>query len=199
MRARARNTNAYPRQSHAMARSRGHTAGICRQNDTTRERKKCKSVQRHGMAECDRMRGLPVEYNGDVQSHAILAPYSTAPCTSASVSASLLVDANLPRHVVKCSVCQHGGALGCCRGPMPSSCNSRATQHLGRHLLHFDDGQHERVGLPDDTVRIMSLRVETCSCADTASGESGCGRGAAGSEALLRERSDREEQLYVRS
>jgi hypothetical protein len=45
--------------------------------------------------------------------------------------------------------------------------NSRAASHKGRYLLHFDDGQRERVDLPDDTVRIMTACVSICKCQDS--------------------------------
>ena len=38
--------------------------------------------------------------------------------------------------------------------------NSRCSEKIGRFLLHFDDGQRERVELPDPTVRIVTMRVD---------------------------------------
>mgnify|MGYP002631234970 CR=1 FL=1 len=64
--------------------------------------------------------------------------------------------------------------------------NSRASSHKGRYLLHFDDGQRERVDLPDDTVRIMTACVSICRCQDSPGHRTGCGKGQNGSEALPR-------------
>ena len=64
--------------------------------------------------------------------------------------------------------------------------NSRASSHKGRYLLHFDDGQRERVDLPDDTVRIMTACVSICRCQDSPRHRTGCGKGQNGSEALPR-------------
>ena len=33
-----------------------------------------------------------------------------------------------------------------------------------KHLLHFDDGMAERVGLPDDSIKIMTETVKECPC-----------------------------------
>ena len=33
-----------------------------------------------------------------------------------------------------------------------------------RHLIHFDDGVSERVGLPDDDIKIMTTKVTSCAC-----------------------------------
>ena len=33
-----------------------------------------------------------------------------------------------------------------------------------RHLIHFDDGVIERVGLPDDGIKIMTETVKECPC-----------------------------------
>ena len=64
--------------------------------------------------------------------------------------------------------------------------NERASTHKGRFLLHFDDGQRERVDLPDETVRIMTLRVKVCACQDSPGGSPGCCKGVDGEEVLPR-------------
>ena len=61
-----------------------------------------------------------------------------------------------------------------------------AAAHKGRFLLHFDDGQRERVQLPDDTVRIMTACVSVCRCKRSPGGAVGCCEGADGSEKLPR-------------
>ena len=49
--------------------------------------------------------------------------------------------------------------------------NPRAQPRKGRWLLHFDDGQRERVDLPDETVRIVTATVGECrSCKGCALG-----------------------------
>ena len=52
--------------------------------------------------------------------------------------------------------------------------NPRAQPRKGRWLLHFDDGQRERVDLPDDTVRVMTARVSACRCKASPGGAAGC-------------------------
>jgi len=64
--------------------------------------------------------------------------------------------------------------------------NGRCAAHKGRFLLHFDDGQRERVQLPDDTVRIMTACVSVCRCKRSPGGAVGCCEGADGSEKLPR-------------
>ena len=64
--------------------------------------------------------------------------------------------------------------------------NVRASEALGRWLLHFDDGQRERVDLPDQTVRIMTLRTSVCRCKRSPGGAAGCCKGTDGHETLPR-------------
>ena len=64
--------------------------------------------------------------------------------------------------------------------------NPRASADIGRYLLHFDDGQRERIDVPDDTVRIMTMRTSVCRCKKSPGGAAGCGDGAEGSESLPR-------------
>jgi hypothetical protein len=64
--------------------------------------------------------------------------------------------------------------------------NSRAAARIGRFLLHFDDGQRERVGLPDHTVRVMTARVSFCSCKESLNKQPGCCKGVGGKESLPR-------------
>ena len=58
--------------------------------------------------------------------------------------------------------------------------NSKAHEAHGRYLIHFDDGMVERVGLPCETVRIMTTRVSVCRC------KGACCKGPNGGEALPR-------------
>ena len=39
--------------------------------------------------------------------------------------------------------------------------NGRAAAHKGRFLLHFDDGLRVRIDLPEETVRILTARVDS--------------------------------------
>lgn len=65
--------------------------------------------------------------------------------------------------------------------------NPRAAAHKGRFLAHFDDGQRERIDLPDETVRVMTTRVAVCRCKDSPGGARGCCHGVlGGSESLPR-------------
>ena len=64
--------------------------------------------------------------------------------------------------------------------------NERASADKGRWLAHFDDGLHERIELPDPTVRIMTERVTVCRCKKLHRGTAGCCEGAGGSEPLPR-------------
>ena len=63
---------------------------------------------------------------------------------------------------------------------------ARAAADRGRFLLHFDDGQRERVELPDPSVRIMTAKVTSCSCKDSPAETPGCFRGSGGSKKLPR-------------
>ena len=64
--------------------------------------------------------------------------------------------------------------------------NHRAAEHKGRFLLHFDDGQRERVQVPDETIRIMTNSAAACYCKDSPGGIKGCCQGVFESEALPR-------------
>ena len=45
-----------------------------------------------------------------------------------------------------------------------------------KFVIHTDDGMHERVGLPDDGIRIMTRCVDCCTC----TGPKGCEHGEGG-------------------
>ena len=64
--------------------------------------------------------------------------------------------------------------------------NSRCAPRKGRFLLHFDCGLRKRVQLPDETVRIMTRRVSSCSCQKSPGGVAGCCEGTDGCEELPR-------------
>ena len=64
--------------------------------------------------------------------------------------------------------------------------NSRCAPRKGRFLLHFDCGLRKRVQLPNETVRIMTRRVSSCSCQKSPGGVAGCCEGTDGCEALPR-------------
>ena len=64
--------------------------------------------------------------------------------------------------------------------------NSLCSALLGRWLLHFDDGQRERVDLPDETVRIMTTYVAVCKCQNSPGGQLGCCQAAGGSQKIPR-------------
>ena len=63
--------------------------------------------------------------------------------------------------------------------------NSLCSLLLGRWLLHFDDGQRERVDLPDETVRLTTTYVAVCKCMPKL-GQLGCCRAAGGSQKIPR-------------
>ena len=64
--------------------------------------------------------------------------------------------------------------------------NPRAHANKGRFLLHFDDGQRERVDLPEETIRLMTVSVAACRCKDSPGESQGCMHGPGGGQPLPR-------------